>query len=701
MTGRRRARRCSADAGFGPAVTARDGRGPADRHRSGCPRWVAACRRRSVGARSSLLPLVAMLAARRLGATSRPLDHLASRRAAALLARACGRRWPRTALCIVLGVPLALVLARVALPRARRAALAGAAAAGAAAGRRRHRAALHVRPARPARPTRSRSLGIQIAFSTTAVVLAQTFVALPFLVVSLEGALRTAGERYEAVAATLGAAPDDRPAPGHPPLVLPGLVSGAVLSFARALGEFGATITFAGSLQGVTRTLPLEIYLQRETDPDAAVALSLVLVVVAVLVDRAAPDGGRGARRDPPPSRRALAEPRRRRRAATSPTARCVAVLGPNGAGQVDAARRARRAAPARPPAGRARRAGAASTRRRDLMVPPHARGVALLAQDAAAVPAPDRPATTSRSGRAAPVAPRATARRAPERWLAEVDAAELADRARPRSSPAARRSGSRSPARSPPSPRLLLLDEPLAALDVAVAPALRQAAAPGRWPGAPRSCSSPTTCSTPLLLADRVVVLEDGRVVEEGPTQRGAAPAPQPLRGPDRRAQPGARTPARHAPWPPRPGLVVEGRVEEPEVGSGDAVAVFRPSAVAVFPEPPGGSPRNVLDVTVTELEPLGDRVRVRTREQVSADVTAVGRRRPRAGPGPAGVLRGQGERGRRLPGVARLRPDAGTNCPASTRPGSPTLTPWRLRSRRGWPATNAAGCAATCWPA
>jgi molybdate transport system permease protein len=68
------------------------------------------------------------------------------------------------------------------------------------------------------------------------------------------------------------------------PLVLPGLLSGAILSFARSLGEFGATITFAGSLQGVTRTLPLEIYLQRETNPDAAVALSFVLVAVAVVV---------------------------------------------------------------------------------------------------------------------------------------------------------------------------------------------------------------------------------------------------------------------------------------------------------------------------------------------------------------------------------------------------------------------------------
>jgi molybdate transport system permease protein len=127
-------------------------------------------------------------------------------------------------------------------------------------------------------------LGLQIAFSTTAVVIAQTFVALPFMVVSLEGTLRTAGERYEVVATTLGARPTTVLRRVTLPLVLPGLAAGAVLSFARALGEFGATITFAGSLEGVTRTLPLEIYLQRETDPDAAVALSLVLVVVAVLV---------------------------------------------------------------------------------------------------------------------------------------------------------------------------------------------------------------------------------------------------------------------------------------------------------------------------------------------------------------------------------------------------------------------------------
>lgn len=128
------------------------------------------------------------------------------------------------------------------------------------------------------------SFGVRIPYTTAAVVLAQTFVALPFLVVSLEGALRTGGERFETMAATLGATPWTVFRRITVPLVLPGLGSGMVLAFARCLGEFGATIAFAGSLQGVTRTLPLEVYLQREVDVDAAVALSLVLVAVAVVV---------------------------------------------------------------------------------------------------------------------------------------------------------------------------------------------------------------------------------------------------------------------------------------------------------------------------------------------------------------------------------------------------------------------------------
>lgn len=128
------------------------------------------------------------------------------------------------------------------------------------------------------------AFGLRIAFTSIAVVLAQTFVSLPFLVVSLEGALRTAGEKYDVVAASLGATPTTVLRRVTLPLVLPGLASGAVLAFARSLGEFGATITFAGSLEGTTRTLPLLIYNLRVTDADAAVAMSLLLVVVAVVV---------------------------------------------------------------------------------------------------------------------------------------------------------------------------------------------------------------------------------------------------------------------------------------------------------------------------------------------------------------------------------------------------------------------------------
>ena len=127
-------------------------------------------------------------------------------------------------------------------------------------------------------------VGVRIAFTTTAVVLAQAFVSLPFLVIALEGAARTAGSDYDAVAATLGARPSTVWWRVTLPLLGPGLVSGVVLAFARALGEFGATLTFAGSREGVTRTLPLEIYLVRESDPAAAVALSMLLIAVAAVI---------------------------------------------------------------------------------------------------------------------------------------------------------------------------------------------------------------------------------------------------------------------------------------------------------------------------------------------------------------------------------------------------------------------------------
>ena len=259
---------------------------------TGVPGWLYALA--VVAALVVVLPLLAIVA-RVNWANFLPL--VTSEPALSALGLSLRTSAASTALCIVLGVPLALVLARgrfplqgllrslVLLPLVLPPVVGGIALLYTFGRQGLLGGALEV-------------LGLRIAFSTTAVVLAQTFVALPFLVVSLEGALRTGGSRYEAVAATLGAPPRVVFRRVTLPLILPGLASGAVLAFARSLGEFGATLTFAGSLQGVTRTLPLEIYLQRETDPDAAVALSLVLVAVAVAVVALAygrPVGGRTA----------------------------------------------------------------------------------------------------------------------------------------------------------------------------------------------------------------------------------------------------------------------------------------------------------------------------------------------------------------------------------------------------------------------
>jgi molybdate transport system permease protein len=130
-------------------------------------------------------------------------------------------------------------------------------------------------------------LGIRIPFTTVAVVIAQTFVALPFLVLSLEGALRTAGTRYETVAATLGAGRWTVFRRITLPLVGPGLLAATVLCFARALGEFGATALFAGNAFGVTRTMPLAIYIYFNSsleDQQTAIALSFLLIVVAAVI---------------------------------------------------------------------------------------------------------------------------------------------------------------------------------------------------------------------------------------------------------------------------------------------------------------------------------------------------------------------------------------------------------------------------------
>jgi molybdate transport system permease protein len=245
---------------------------------AGLPRWIYVPA--AVGALFVVLPLVAV-------AARVDWPHfwslITSQSSVTALVLSLKTAAASTVLCVLLGVPMALVLARsdsrlvrmarpvILLPLVLPPVVGGI-------------ALLYVFGRLGLIGEYLNAAGIQIAFTTTAVVLAQTFVSLPFLVIALEGAARTAGADYEVVAATLGARPTTVWWRVSLPLLAPGLVSGAVLAFARALGEFGATLTFAGSREGVTRTLPLEIYLQRESDADAAVALSLLLVAVAAVV---------------------------------------------------------------------------------------------------------------------------------------------------------------------------------------------------------------------------------------------------------------------------------------------------------------------------------------------------------------------------------------------------------------------------------
>lgn len=189
-----------------------------------------------------------------------------------------------TLLCLLLGVPLAWLLARVEFP-----------------GRRLVRALVTVPLVLP--PVvggvalllvfgrrgligdwLDRLFGITLPFTMTGVVLAEAFVAMPFLVIAVEGALRGADRRYEEAAATLGAGRWTTFTHVTVPLVAPGLAAGAVLCWARALGEFGATITFAGNYPGRTQTMPLAVYLALETDVEAAIVLSLILLVVSVVI---------------------------------------------------------------------------------------------------------------------------------------------------------------------------------------------------------------------------------------------------------------------------------------------------------------------------------------------------------------------------------------------------------------------------------
>lgn len=129
-----------------------------------------------------------------------------------------------------------------------------------------------------------RWLGIRLPFTLAGVVVAQTFVAMPFLVVTVEAALRQLDPRHEDASRTLGASSWYTFRRVTLPAIRPALIAGAVLSWARALGEFGATITFAGNFPGTTQTMPLAVYLSLETNPEQAIVLALVLIAVSFAV---------------------------------------------------------------------------------------------------------------------------------------------------------------------------------------------------------------------------------------------------------------------------------------------------------------------------------------------------------------------------------------------------------------------------------
>jgi molybdate transport system permease protein len=235
----------------------------------------------AVGAAFVVLPLVGLL---QRAPWSDVVDELGTPAVREALRLSLVTSLAATATSLVLGVPLAWVLARVAFPGRSlvRAAVTlpmvlppvvGGAALLFALGRR-----------GLVGSWLEDALGVHLPFTTAGVVVANTFVAMPFLVVSVEGALRGSDQRYEEAAATLGASRWAVLTRVTLPLVRPSLVAGALLCWARALGEFGATITFAGNLPGRTQTMPLAVFLALERDRGAAVVLSLVLVAVSLLV---------------------------------------------------------------------------------------------------------------------------------------------------------------------------------------------------------------------------------------------------------------------------------------------------------------------------------------------------------------------------------------------------------------------------------
>ncbi|MEU1144287.1 ABC transporter permease [Streptomyces sp. NPDC005863] len=518
-------------------------------------------------------------------------------------------------------------------------------------------------------PWLENTFGIVLPFHTSGAVVAATFVAMPFLVISLEGALGGLRPGFEETAASLGASPVRVFLTVTLPMVAPGLVAGAALTWARALGEFGATITFAGNLPGTTQTLPLQVYLLLQDSPEAATSLSLLLLAIAMAVlvglrgrwtagasvrvqgvrgvrgsvsadspegdDPAAapasPAAGPSATSGPsvtPATSAAVkaAEPSEQWALHADVTGHnqltldaapgtTIAVVGPNGAGKTTLLR----ALLGLTPRAHARlRLG-----ERDVTaLPPHRRGVAWVPQEGALFPHLGALGNTAYGLRAQGVR-RAEARREAQVWLDRLGVGHLAHR-RP-----AQLSGGQAQrvalARALAArPRLLLLDEPLAALDQTTRAHVRHTLR-RHLEGFGGVCLIVTHDPVEAVsLADRVLVLDDGRTLQD------ASPADV-TRHP--RSPWVARMLGRNA-WPgtvDADGTLVlagQGRLvvaEPPTAGAGaPALAVIAPEAVSVHREKPEGSPRNVWPGTVREITTAGSRLRVLIASPEAPDLVA-----------------------------------------------------------------------------
>ncbi|MFF9690403.1 ABC transporter permease [Streptomyces sp. NPDC014623] len=485
------------------------------------------------------------------------------------------------------------------------------------------------------------TFGIILPFHTPGAVLAAAFVAMPFLVISLEGALGGLHPRYEETAASLGGSPVRVFFTVTLPMVAPGLAAGAALTWARALGEFGATITFAGNLPGTTQTLPLQVYLLLQDSPEAATSVSLLLLAVAMAVLVALRGHWTGAPRSAAAPRRTAGEPAPEPSAegppapASFPAPRgswplhaevtgfdqlildaepgtTIAVVGPNGAGKTTLLRALLGLTPRAHAVLRLGDTDAGG-------LPPHRRGVAWVPQDGALFPHLSALANTAYGLRARGV-PRAEARRGARQWLDSLGVGHLAAR-RP-----AQLSGGQAQrvalARALAArPRLLLLDEPLAALDHTTRARVRHTLRT-HLDGFGGVCLIVTHDPVEAVsLADRVLVLDEGRVLQDAPpgevTRHPRSVWVARMLG--RNAWPGTATAA---------GLRLSGGghlvVAEPLPAGVPALAVIGPEAVSVHRDRPGGSPRNVWPGTVREITTSGSRLRVLVSSAQAPDLVA-----------------------------------------------------------------------------